>query len=711
MYPVVEVPNSVFRVVTAQAVVPTNDVMHRTLVAVEGAGEGLLVGPNAEGTEGTELIRPRHIQLVPGKYAALLLGNDGLPPLTAYRVVRAALAEDDALESCADVLAWLRAACTIRGGNGNRANVPSVQLTTLTPIHPPDSVYDFVMGKVQGDLPGLRNPEPLAAANPAVGGLAPGLGADIAGLVQALVDARGQGGRDRREEGEEREPKRVSEVYRETYTTLMRHCRVENADEVAPIWRRLANSSKGEQQAIMQHEFAKVCLVRGLAPELYCPVVSTALKQAITTFSFAGNGVDDLGSGCNPFLVSYAGAKAHQEANETASLTQQLDQGVNQATLSDMRTIRDKEKVRFPRDLHQVAVTLQRYAVLTHALLQSDVGPRHPLVRSLWNLAEVFAARLPFLAERHSQCVGETYTSYPTRVLRHVQVRTTEYYQRVATTHAGFEAVDSAPTFDELLEDLGHGNFPTTRCWLPIPPAYASVFVPTSGATTGTHPTVPNTVGTTRQSGGGASGASSGISSVSGPTATSRPTAQQREVNPVPDPEFLELTLRPRLGELLRLHRPPTNQAGQEYCVSWWAKGSCNSQCSRKATHQPFASQAERARLLTHVRTHLVAAPVGGGQQWQLTGRPGGGSLRSPQPGSLSPNRSGMDKPTIQCLLSVSTHSLTSLLHLYSSHHLTQSYIVNHGARSPRKDRKPNRPQPNSTLVSPPPRQQPSSPS
>ena len=290
----------------------------------------------------------------------------------------------------------------------------------------------------------------------------------------------------------------------------------------------------------------------------------------------------------------------------------QLDQGTNQATLADVRSIREKEKVKLPRDLHQVAVTVQRYAVLIHTLFQSENGPRHPFVRPLWNLAEAFAARLPFFVERHSQHNGEVHSSYPTRVLRHIQVRAIEYFQRIASAHAGFEAVDSAPTFEELLEDLGHGNFPTTRCWLPLPPSYTSVFTTTGGSTVGTLPstTIPTSVA---PRGSTAGTNTSAVSSVTGGTTPSARPPQQREVNPTPDQQFLSLQLRPRLGELLRLHRPPTNPAGQEYCVSWWAKGGCNTQCSRRATHGPFASQAERGRLLAHIQNHLMvtAAPTG----------------------------------------------------------------------------------------------------
>lgn len=615
LYPIVEVPNTVFRIVPTPVNVPTERRMQQEIAALGAFGAPL--GPYAEGMAETEAIRTRNIQLVPSQYAPLFLDNgDGLVPLDAYRALHRALELDGNLESCADTLTWLRMASTARGGIVNRAAVPAVSLA-FAALHPPEPVYDFLMAKVQGDLPGTRPRDMgVEAAGGAVGVL-PG-GANLADLVRALADVRGRGAQgEERDRNDEREPKRVSDVYRETYTTLMRHCHVDNVDDVPSLWRRLANASKGEQQSIIQHELSKVCLVRGLAPELYCPVVTTLVKQTITTFAFVGTGVDDLSSGCTPFLVSYAGAQAQQEANEVANLALQLDQGTNQATLADVRSIREKEKVKLPRDLHQVAVTVQRYAVLVHTMFQSENGPRHPFVRSLWSLAEAFTARLPFFVERQAQHNGEVYRSYPTRVLRHIQVRAIEYFQRIASANAGFEAVDSAPTFDELLEDLGRGNFPTTRCWLPLPPSYTSLFSspPTGGSTVVTFPStaVPTSSVATRSGISTAGTNASAVSSVTGGTAPSARPPQQREANPTPDQQFLSLQLRPRLGELLRLHRPPTNPAGQEYCVSWWAKGGCNTQCSRRATHCPFASQVERGRLLAHIQNHLTvtASPPG----------------------------------------------------------------------------------------------------
>jgi hypothetical protein len=90
------------------------------------------------------------------------------------------------------------------------------------------------------------------------------------------------------------EQKSVDEVYKETYGILLRFGQVDQVAHLAPIWSRLANCAKGEQQSVLQQELTKVCLARGLAPELYCPVVTTGVKQMVTTFQFAGHGGDDL---------------------------------------------------------------------------------------------------------------------------------------------------------------------------------------------------------------------------------------------------------------------------------------------------------------------------------------------------------------------------------------------------------------------------------
>ncbi|KAI2499470.1 hypothetical protein MHU86_14990 [Fragilaria crotonensis] len=161
--------------------------------------------------------------------------------------------------------------------------------------------------------------------------------------VQQLTATMGEvGGRTTRE------PKGIMDAYRETYPVLLRYCQVNSVDELAPLWNRLARGSKGEQQSIIQQELTKVCVDRGLTPDLYCPAVTTSLKQMIASLNFVGNGPDDLGAGCQPFLVVYTSQAEHYRALDEANVANQLDQGTASASLADIRDIRDKESQAAP---------------------------------------------------------------------------------------------------------------------------------------------------------------------------------------------------------------------------------------------------------------------------------------------------------------------------------------------------------------------------
>ncbi|KAI2512521.1 hypothetical protein MHU86_1974 [Fragilaria crotonensis] len=146
------------------------------------------------------------------------------------------LEADGTTEACADVLTWLRVACTARGGAGELAAMPAVaQVFTLLLL--PDTVSDYVTSKVAaGDLPGGR--QPRGQSGPAWD--------QMVQAVQQLATTTAGGGR------EQREPKGIAEAYRETFPVLLRYCQVQTVDEVAPIWKRLSTGTKGEQQSIIQ---------------------------------------------------------------------------------------------------------------------------------------------------------------------------------------------------------------------------------------------------------------------------------------------------------------------------------------------------------------------------------------------------------------------------------------------------------------------------
>jgi hypothetical protein len=594
-YPTVEVPNTAFHLIGQAAVrVPTLEAMPAVLPG--WADDGTALGPYTEQDPGTELVRPRHLQLLPNRYAALLVHRTGVGPKRAYEELAGVIAADNFTEPCSDVLTWLRAACTARGGGGAQSMVSGV-LHSFTPVHLPPPVYDYVATKIAHDLPGTTGPAAVREAVPDLG-----LAAQIAAAMQAVNNARGGDG-DERPEPKERS---IAEAYKETYRVLLRFGNVNSVDEVAPVWRRLANAHKSEQITILSQEFNKVCMSKGLATDLYSPVVTSQVRQMVVSFQFVGLGADDLSTGCQPFLVSYSGGAHHQQTLDAAMISNQLLQGDQNPSLSDWRALRESEKLRPPRDAHEVGITLQRFAVLAQCLFQG-AGAGHPLVETLWALASSYQNQLTYLVERSRMVMHQhpgVAATYYARIVRHVQLRVHDYLQAVATSVADTCAGVEAPNFQPLLQDLRYGTFHHSSNWAPLPEAYMGLGpapAPTVAAHLGSNGSTPSRVSASE-------GSASRGSSVSSITETTRVA---RVDNPTDDREFTGLTLRSGIGNLLRSRPPPSNDAGHEFCVAWWCKKGCFPTCGRRMTHVPFASPTERTRLLEFVRTNLTAPAAG----------------------------------------------------------------------------------------------------
>ena len=116
----------------------------------------------------------------------------------------------------------------------------------------------------------------------------------------------------------------------------------------------------------------------------------------VASLNFAGHGPDVLTAGCQPFLVTYTGTEDHYRAMDHAMVANQLDQGIANASLADIREIRNKEKVKLPQDLNQVSYTLQCYAVLVHTLFQGP-GAANPFVTCMWKLCDLYVEARQYL--------------------------------------------------------------------------------------------------------------------------------------------------------------------------------------------------------------------------------------------------------------------------------------------------------------------------
>ena len=163
------------------------------------------------------------------------------------------------------------------------------------------------------------------------------------------------------------------------------------------------------------------------------------------------------------------------------------------------------------------------------------------------------------------------------------------------------------PDFRGMVSDLKHGTFPHSSNWVPIPVEYLEPQARGgSGGSGGSR--APSAVPT------GGSSVSSGRTGVSSLTADPPRAPLLPIENPTSDAEFRSITVRPGgTRPILSAHPPPSNDAGTEFCVSWWLRGSCYPNCRRRAAHVPFASPGERTRLLTFCRERLAVQAAAGG--------------------------------------------------------------------------------------------------
>lgn len=590
-YPVVEIPNTAFHLVGTPVRVPTLQAMNALVATWDDPVTAL--GPYTEQDPETEVVRPRYLQLVPGRLAAILVHRRRVRPKDAYLELVGAIQAEGPMEAYSDVLIWLRAACTARGGGGAQNAVPSV-LQTFTPLLLPPDVYEYVTSKVQADLPALLPHNEALGTTDA-----------LVGAIRALTTPRANVADPGEGEGERtaKEPRSVAEAYRETYRTLLRFGNVTDVTELAPVWQRLANCLKSEQHTVLTQEFQKVCMARGLSTEYYVPIVTSTLKQMIVSFQFVGFGSDDLTSGCQPFLVTYSGRANHYQVLAAADVGNQLAQGDQTASLGDYKAIRDTEKVKLPKDVAETCITLCRFAVLCQVLFQGT-GPAHPLVDAMWTTALSLQNLAPAVTDRYQSLLGISGVAqtYFARILRAVQLGVHDYLQAVATNIVDSVAGIERPNFSGLLQDLKRGTFHQSTNWIPLPPEYlGSLTLPTSSASGGSRSGVAASAIASSASVGTA------VSSITHDQSTQRESVARIE-NPAPDSEFATLTLRAGgTRTILRANRPPANDAGNEFCVAWWTRSGCYPNCGCRNTHQPFASPAERARLMAYVRQHLVA--------------------------------------------------------------------------------------------------------
>ena len=102
-YPVVEAPTTVFHLVGTAVRVPTVGAMAALLPKWDSETDPVL-GPFGDEAAETEVVRPGLTQLVPGRYASLLIHRRQVRPKQAYHELVSAMTTNDEVGTCQDVV-------------------------------------------------------------------------------------------------------------------------------------------------------------------------------------------------------------------------------------------------------------------------------------------------------------------------------------------------------------------------------------------------------------------------------------------------------------------------------------------------------------------------------------------------------------------------------------------------------------------------------
>ncbi len=84
------------------------------------------LGPYTVHDPETEVVRPRHLQLAPGRIASILIHRRQVSAKTAHQELLGAIQAEGAMDTYNNVITWLRATCTARGGGGAQNTIPSL---------------------------------------------------------------------------------------------------------------------------------------------------------------------------------------------------------------------------------------------------------------------------------------------------------------------------------------------------------------------------------------------------------------------------------------------------------------------------------------------------------------------------------------------------------------------------------------------------------
>ena len=332
------------------------------------------------------------------------------------------------------------------------------------------------------------------------------------------------------------------------------------------LWSRIAAAGGKREREAIDSVFRETGTA--LDQQHLVPVITPDLAKKITSVRFAGNNMDDLSEGINPFvliiadLTSPSGERAYLDAVAMAQDYDDLVAGTTAAKLDDIKTLKAAAKVQIPTNFTAARAMLTAFLIT----LASLFGPMHPQVTDLNNFVSEYTAKETFYQGRIQRTDG---VYGPARLLRFVQLQVRAWFSAMesASTTAAIAAVIT-PNFTQALHKTNVGDM----TWLPdLPPSYRL-----KPADAGKPPASKSNDDDKKKS--------------------------QQVRNPAMNTRFDDFKtgiVQNKFNDIIKkVGAPPTVERGGKtipMCASYHLRGNCFSTCGRKADHGPHSTDEDDA--------------------------------------------------------------------------------------------------------------------
>jgi len=556
---------------------------------------------------------------LPTQYANLLLDTAGYPPRTAFLSIYSMLEQDNALQECLPLVNWLRLVVS--------AACPEPDALLLPPCDPTLTRHRVKL--LRSDLP-----PPLPAPTPQ---------ADNALLLQACT-ALVRNAELLHTRSADPTPTPPTKRWAGVFDTLLWACRVEDEEDLPPVWTALANAPKLNGHSVLQNSF----ITFSASPDTFHPlhpVITDSVYKDIMALRFCGESHDDITIGISPFAVT-EGSTAHRRENMAITKMQlALADGASAASLRDIEQLHSKIKLTVPHNYMDFLTAIGVFGNFIAHLF----GNHHDLVISYRRFHSTATTTLaPLLQDAFASL-----RVHPAQILRRLQLECYRYFNSLRlqqdpvtpnfslVTDELHMGVFNAPFLPAVLERLLHS--PPLGSLLPALSAISdsstsnssaggwsttsSLSSPSVGWTdplatlmnpSGRHPSPSRNRPQPNASLAALLEAAATLAvskDRTGDRSTGDRTGGPRRVkvdNTARDAAFAAcIPANTRVAAFLGTAQPPKTDNNTDMCLKFHLTGSCWSTCPRAADHKA-QSAGEHARLLAFVqaRAQALARPA-----------------------------------------------------------------------------------------------------